>query len=121
MRHAILMALMLVLGCIGGEECEETGCPVDLPDKPSPILECRSLCRDSGYDNVTVVGDAGCTHLKGEIRDCTLECSYRKILESSEEGMICCCRTVKYVEGVGCDGTDNSSYSRICGENKPGG
>ncbi|MFH1055991.1 MAG: hypothetical protein V1744_07870 [Candidatus Altiarchaeota archaeon] len=102
--------------------CQHCGC-VNATESEL-VSDCVSQCRSIGYTNSTVVGDGECTYPVGENNPCAARCSYRKVFPSTEEGMVCCCRDLKYVkckegEQGKCECPTEEQVNQICKDNKP--
>ncbi len=113
-----------------GEECEAEH-PCDsgycehcecMPITDDMVVEnCSLHCGSLGYSDADVVEDGSCTYYLGEEVQCAVKCSYRQVYPSGEQGMVCCCRELKYINcGVECVCPGLEESSVLCRNNKPG-
>ena len=89
------------------------------------VSDCNSACLKHGFDNYEVVDDGQCNHPRGVAQECSIMCSYRKIMPMNESGKVCCCRNIGYAKcgndsagKCACPGGDEE-VKRMCREKNP--
>jgi len=118
----------------GFEQCEvgkgcDTGfcrhCMCENITEEDKVADCDSFCRTFGTTNNSVVEDGQCNPFWGDELPCKVKCSYYQVFPSIEEGKVCCCRQINYIncptqpfeEECGCP--TRAEASKICAQYSP--